>query len=679
MPPKRHLPQKRACDVCYRKKIQCSLPNPNGPCEWCAFRGLECTFDRQHPRKKRHNSDVQNLLQRIQQLEGALTRAEPTTASTGRDVTNSENQTTPGSSSITPGGDGTAPEISLSPMNFAQTSDYVTGGCLAKGPGSTNQIGPNWYFNGIPISSEAGCRWISTRTGQNITMADFSVPITAPSLPSALRRFSLQEASDLPDKEAVRETISAFFRSPFRLSFPVLDETLFEFTLEAAYERIDGALLSPTQVSARACVLGAISILSGSNASRQMSVFKNSDIYAAKAHCLLLHGAENNSLWNLQTALMLQLQCVFRADWQGAAFFQSITCRIVYALRGHLYQPPQPSEIEISLPGRENNHTRILFWLCYMLDKDISLCIGTPPLLTDIYCDLDIPDNYFEYYTYLPHWDTSSIDADEANRYLIPHLPGDPHLSHLKEKVYRQLFSVRAMKDNNNQRLLNIRQLDNEIEEWRQSIPDTFRPAIFVSQHHALPGKTDEATPHIIRRIALQLEYHHVMTVVHTTVRKCTTESSDENQDLHSVVHSSFDLSLAASRSTLWCLRILISTIAEDSFQFITFYSSIAAMSLFLNIIIHPLDSESRLDLELLISSANIVQNIPAHALTQNEVTRVQEIGSFMMRLVWLGTCAMTKAEKDKRDKSDDIQTGQSSIVLPTENPVNLLYKGCAS
>lgn len=83
-----------------------------------------------------------------------------------------------------------------------------------------------------------------------------------------------------------------------------------------------------------------------------------------------------------------------------------------------------------------------------------------------------------------------------------------------------------------------------------------------------------------------------------------------------------------------------------------TFYSSTAALSLFLNIVIHPLDSQSRLDLELLISAANIIRNIPVRALTQGEVARVQETGNFVMRLVWLGTCAVTKAEKEERDLS---------------------------
>lgn len=201
-----------------------------------------------------------------------------------------------------------------------------------------------------------------------------------------------------------------------------------------------------------------------------------------------------------------------------------------------------------------------------MLDKDISLCTGNPPLLTDVYCDLDLPDDYFDHYTYLPGLATSFTAEHETHKSLTPYLPGDPHLSHLKEKVCRQLLSARAMKDNDNQLLLNIRQLDDEIEHWRLSIPVGFRPALFVSEDTS-PITSGEKIPYIYRRMSLQLNYHHLMTVIHTTVRKCTVEANDEISDLHNVVHSSFDLSLVASRSTLSCLKILIGMTGEDAFR----------------------------------------------------------------------------------------------------------------
>lgn len=75
-------------------------------------------------------------------------------------------------------------------------------------------------------------------------------------------------------------------------------------------------------------------------------------------------------------------------------------------------------------------------------------------------------------------------------------------------------------------------------------------------------------------------------------------------------------------------------------------------MSLFLDIVIHPLGPQAQLDLELLISAANTMRSMPVRTLTKSEIDRVQEICNFMMRLVWLGTCAVMKAEKNERHDS---------------------------
>lgn len=75
-------------------------------------------------------------------------------------------------------------------------------------------------------------------------------------------------------------------------------------------------------------------------------------------------------------------------------------------------------------------------------------------------------------------------------------------------------------------------------------------------------------------------------------------------------------------------------------------YFFTAVITLFLDIIIHPLGPQARNDLEILISAANTVRSIPGHGLTENEVTRVEGESKFAMRLVWLGTCAITKADR---------------------------------
>jgi hypothetical protein len=235
---------------------------------------------------------------------------------------------------------------------------------------------------------------------------------------------------------------------------------------------------------------------------------------------------------------------------------------MVYSLRGHIYTSPK-SNRAMTGSDRETNHTRTLFWLCYMLDKDISLRTGNPPLLTETYCDLTPPIG-IQYN--LPLTDRSPEHTSPASGTITSCFPGDTHLSHLKQKVCHQLFSAQSLRYNDDQLLLNIRQLDDEIECWRISLPSDVRPALSVSQNF-LSDSVEGDIPFIVRRMSLQLEYHHLVTIVHTTIRRCSPNDANESEDLHAVVHSSFDLSLEASRSTLLCLKFLLGIIAERSFR----------------------------------------------------------------------------------------------------------------
>lgn len=110
----------------------------------------------------------------------------------------------------------------------------------------------------------------------------------------------LSELWEMPDISLVERVFSVFFRSTFRLSFPVLDQCLFEKTVEAAYKTTQP--LSHEQISARACVLAALSlalyVTRGTEASQGRSY-----VDRAQALCDLIPG--DMGIVNLQTTLML--------------------------------------------------------------------------------------------------------------------------------------------------------------------------------------------------------------------------------------------------------------------------------------------------------------------------------------------------------------------------------------
>lgn len=122
-------------------------------------------------------------------------------------------------------------------------------------------LGPHWFFNGVPIFSDEGQRWVSSQTGQQVKWSEFRIPAYKPTSLSVLRLDeSDSDLLDLIDQSTAKQVLGPFFSTYTPLVFPIIDPILFETTLDTAYEILDDPLSSPTQIAARACVHAALSI-----------------------------------------------------------------------------------------------------------------------------------------------------------------------------------------------------------------------------------------------------------------------------------------------------------------------------------------------------------------------------------------------------------------------------------
>lgn len=88
--------------------------------------------------------------------------------------------------------------------------------------------------------------------------------------------------------------------------------------------------------------------------------------------------------------------------------------------------------------------------------------------------------------------------------------------------------------------------------------------------------------------------------------------------------------------------------LADNASSYLVFYAPTAAMSLFVNILVHPLHASSDEDLKALGAALRNIQNMPIRDLTRGETERLQELHNFIMELVRLGNCAVWKAKKDR-------------------------------
>jgi hypothetical protein len=204
--------------------------------------------------------------------------------------------------------------------------------------------------------------------------------------------------------------------------------------------------------------------------------------------------------------------------------------------------PAFPALLSEGVDPRTQSHLRDIFWLAYTIDKDISLRTGQPPAFPDDNCDLSLPHGYVEQlYT--------SMEYHHRSRELPGHplFPVDLRLGIIKSRAYSALYSLKALQKSDAELLREIRELDDELERWRISVPLEWRPTMSFSQENPDPNMS-------MHSVMLRLNYHLCMTIIHQASSRCTAWAKGQSGVMEGI-SSSLALSVEASRSTLLYLE----------------------------------------------------------------------------------------------------------------------------
>ncbi|KAK1522987.1 fungal specific transcription factor domain-containing protein [Colletotrichum paranaense] len=117
-----------------------------------------------------------------------------------------------------------------------------------------------------------------------------------------------------------------------------------------------------------------------------------------------------------------------------------------------------------TLSPSDRLHRRRLFWQAYILDHDLMLRIGQPPLIKDEFL-LDLPEEY------------------PADGYSMYHFPNNAslnfflqqvRLARIQGRISSELYS--SAKVSSSELEAQIVRLDSELEEWRRGIPEVIHP-----------------------------------------------------------------------------------------------------------------------------------------------------------------------------------------------------------
>ncbi|KAK9242427.1 hypothetical protein V1506DRAFT_495526 [Lipomyces tetrasporus] len=616
----------RACDSCYKKKIKCDADIPQ--CNWCKHHNLPCTFTRlvRSSRKKGPDPSQQlresQLSERIEEIEKLLTGRLPSRdPGLGIIESNSTFGITPNLAHVTQAFCPSFGNLHFAGFRLGEISSYT----------------------GISLFSIDGQQWVQSRTGQTVTfekLCAFGPPwqnLRFLDRNYLSRKFqTLQGVVKLPKRDVVEECTLAYSSSILRFVFPLIDTVLFDETIKLAYQPDNNN--GPGVASAKACIYSFLAFASVFNLHSSTWSAVDSEACALKAESLLPQVLHETTIDSLQTAVMLLVFQLFSGNLQSGALMNSIAARFLFILGAHVQSYPDRAGqtlLPTGIASRTDNHLRNLFWLCYIFDKELCLRTGQPPSINDEHCDLTLPPEYLEeLYADLP----SQLPSAEVVR--GPLFPGDLRLTMIKSRAYTALYSARALQKSDAELLKDIRELDDDLEKWRTSLPQTFRPTISFS--HETPAD-NEMNMH---SVTLRVAYHHCVAAIHQAASRCKAWAGGQSRIMDGV-SSSLTLSVEASRSSLFYLQTARHVLADDSFWILVFYPITAVLTIFCNILLNPLDPRADEDLDLLNKVPDLIKGMPIRQLSLNEVMHINHLEDFVTELSRLGKCAIVKASEE--------------------------------
>lgn len=212
----------------------------------------------------------------------------------------------------------------------------------------------------------------------------------------------------------------------------------------------------------------------------------------------------------------------------------------MFSLGGHLELsssnefPPTPG---VQATPLIQAHVRKIFWGIYAIDKDLCFRTLRPPIINDDDCDMSFGPT--------PRITLSDSTFNDTTDNSAFH-PADIRLSILKARIYRGLYSAKALRNSNADILKSVRELDQELDAWKSELPVTYQPE--RSEIREVPRIVREN----IRLLLLHLEYYQALTMIHRASTRCSAWSEHAGEK---AIQSSVDLCLEASRTTIHYLE----------------------------------------------------------------------------------------------------------------------------
>lgn len=337
------------------------------------------------------------------------------------------------------------------------------------------------------------------------------------------------------------------------------------------------------------------------------------------------------------------------------------------------------------LSKAEMEQRQRVFWIMYIVDKDMSVRIGRPSCIDDKDIELDILSEHHAEEVFI------SVGPLEKDRFYP--FQSMCSLAIIQSKIYRELYAVSARRNTASTRLESISRLDTELQEWKEQFPLAIRP------EHPIQCDSDSRFSIVV----LHYGYYHCLTAIHRvnahhelwtaedgqseTSQTASPESSSltglESSQQQQRAHSSYTLCLAAARSILHLSNLYLDAWNDPRNKLIwlaPYFPLSAFFLLFTHLLQSPLEPRTDEDIMLMECALACVGRVvrsrdsAVFRYMTDAITEIMAVARIYIRDVRLRSNSRNSQQDYDTARPQTVAARNQQAIDPTIQPVPAPY-----
>ncbi|KAJ3464941.1 hypothetical protein MRS44_005599 [Fusarium solani] len=382
----RPIPRRKACDVCYRKRIKCDGQKP--ACSHCVLYHSECTFEassrKAQGRRRKTNKVAEDLQARVESLEATLSQATQRIHELeGRDNV-------------------MAATLDPPPAYDIQAADFNTEMRYRKGPLE------------LPPQHE-----VMSAAQRYIAGFNSAIPLFNP--------------------DGLLRVISSWYASS--------DQR--DYTTWAAINMM-------------------LALVHRQTPPEEATPSKNTAKYTNNAQSVLTNVIMGETtLLSVQVLVGMTLLFQGVQDLKPATMLIAMALRLVHQLGLHTREGSEHLDSHLAL-----ERCRV-FWIAYILDRDISMRTKQPPIQREMDIDLEWPSADPQDGAGL----FISADSTSSFNFFLSRI----QLAQIQGEIYDAMYSTNSRSLSTQEKIEKTAGLRYRLDDWFSRVPQQFRPEVVLS------------------------------------------------------------------------------------------------------------------------------------------------------------------------------------------------------